>query len=245
MEARASSDFDIAITGTNVFTLDLIPHLPENGFVLPAVHGGGDTGAGAGWIRLLDGVLEKTTGLLESGATLELLPGVKALATNLHPLIVHYPIALLTAFFLLEVAGVALRREGLRQAASWMLYLGAVGAITAMAAGLIAEDTVPHGESVHEIMEWHGRLGIAVATLSVILALWRIAAKAKFSLMAKTLYFYLAAIMLICMFVGADLGGLMVYQYGVGVKSLQQPDDHHHHELVSHQGIEHQRLSAP
>lgn len=228
-----------------MFNLDLMPHLPENGFLLPAVHGGGHSGPGGGWIGILDSVLEKATRTLESGASLELFPGVKALATNLHPLIVHYPIALLTAFFLLELVGVTLRREGVRQAASWTLYLGALGAIMAVAAGLIAEDTVPHGEAVHEIMEWHGRLGISVATLSLILAVWRIAARTNFSLMAKSLYLYLAAIMVICMFIGADLGGLMVYQYGVGVKSLQQPDDHHHHELTSQNGVGQERLSVP
>jgi uncharacterized membrane protein len=227
-----------------VFKLDLMPRLPDNGFVLPAVHGGGDAGSGS-WIGILDSALEKTTRILESGVSLELFPGVQALATNVHPLIVHYPIALLTAFFLLEVVGIALRREGLRQSASWMLYLGTLGAIIAVAAGLIAEGTVAHGEAVHEIMEWHGRLGIGVATLSLVLAVWRIVARTILSPMAKTLYLYLAAIMVICMFIGADLGGLMVYQYGVGVKSLQQPDDHHHHELASQQDVEQQPVPVP
>jgi uncharacterized membrane protein len=82
-------------------------------------------------------------------------------------------------------------------------------------------------------------LGITVAVLSLVLAGWRIAAKSNFSLMAKSLYLCLAAIMVICLSIGADLGGLMVYQYGVGVKSLQQPDDHHHqHDAASEEDAE-------
>lgn len=99
----------------------------------------------------------------------------------------------------------------------------------AAATGLIAEDMVPHGEAVHETMEWHGRLGLSVASLSLILAAWRFAARANFSLMANALHLFLAALVVIFMFFGADLGGLMVYHYGVGVKSLQQADEHHHH----------------
>lgn len=222
-----------------MFKFHLIPDVSENGGLLPAVHGGGDGSTGGGWVGLLDGFLEKITGILESGASFEFFPGVKALASNVHPLIVHFPIGFLTAFFLFELAGVALRKEELRRTASWLLYLGVLGALMAVAAGLVAEDTVPHGEEVHAIMGWHGRLGITVASLSLVLAAWRIAAKANFSPMAKSLHLSLAAIMVICLFLGADLGGLMVYQYGVGVKSLQQPDEHHHPaDTASEQNVE-------
>jgi len=212
---------------------------------MPIVHGAAGDSGGTGWVGLLDILLGKVASLLESGASFELFPGIKALATNVHPLIVHFPIAFLPAFFLLELAGVTLRKESLRQTASWMLYFGAAGALGAVAAGLLAEDTVPHGEAVHEIMEWHGRLGIIVAVLSLTLAAWRFASKALFSPMAQALHLYLSAIVLICLLFGADLGGLMVYQHGVGVKSLQDPDDHHHHDTVSREALSNLKLPEP
>ena len=180
-------------------------------------------------LGLLDGLLDQIDRFFEPGNSMELLPGIQGLAFNQHPMIVHFPIAFLFAFFLLELIGAIRRRERIREVAGWMLYLGTMTAVLAAGAGLIAEDIVPHGENVHDIMTWHGRLGLTVAALSLILSLWRLAARARFSLMAQSLHLALAAVMVICLFFGADLGGLMVYQYGVGVKQVQQGGEHHHH----------------
>lgn len=216
-----------------MYNLSITSDFAGHGFASPMIHGGADDSAGAVWTIVI-GLMDKVTRFVESGTAFDLFPGITGLASNIHPVIVHFPVAFLTAFFFLELIGVLLRREGLRQAASWMLYLGTLGALAAVATGLLAEDSVPHGEGVHEIMEWHGRLGITTATLSVILAVWRMVSGANFSAMAKALHLYLAAMIAICIFFGADLGGLMVYQHGVGVKSLQQADDHHQHAPSAH-----------
>ncbi|HWO99843.1 MAG TPA: DUF2231 domain-containing protein [Methylococcus sp.] len=196
--------------------------------LLPLIHGGGDDSAGGGLLGLLDQILEVATRMTEPGAAFTWFPGVQALASNVHPLIVHFPIAFLIAFFFMDLVAVIWRRPALRHVASWMLYLGAFGAVAAAAAGLAAEATVAHGETVHEILEWHARLGLTVASLSVALVLWRIMAKGRFSSMANAFHLSLGAIVVLAILLGADLGGLMVYQHGVGVKAVPQPDDHHH-----------------
>lgn len=55
---------------------------------------------------------------------------------NIHPMLVHFPIAFLNGFFLMEVIGFISKREEFRAAARWMLYLGTLGALVAVAAGL-------------------------------------------------------------------------------------------------------------
>lgn len=195
-----------------------------DGVGLPYVHGGGD--GGAGLVGVVDSLLQAVTNFLESGSGSGggLFGGIAALGFNVHPMVVHYPIAFLSAFFVLEVAGFASRRPALRNLATGLLYLGALGALAAVAAGLVAADRVPHSEEVHGIMEWHERLGITVAVLATGLAVWRALAKVDFSGMAEALYLSLAGMVITCMVFGADLGGRMVYQYGVAVESLQQPD---------------------
>jgi uncharacterized membrane protein len=216
-----------------------------HGAGLPAVHGGGDDGAGGGLVGLLDGLLETLSRGLEpgSGASWDPIAGIEALGANVHPLIVHFPIAFLSAFLLLEILGLVLRRPALRTVASGLLYLGAVGAVAAAAAGLVAEDIVPHGGAVHEIMEWHERLGLTVAALSVILAVWRAVSGGRFaSSMALGLHLTMAVILNLCLVLGADLGGLMVYQYGVGVKSLQDEREIHQH---AHDGADVHQAAEP
>ncbi|HYE35912.1 DUF2231 domain-containing protein [Methylocaldum sp.] len=208
---------------------DLVGHLTR-----PAVHAGGDGEAGGGLLEIVASLLDTVSRTLDSGASMNPFAGIDALGTNLHPMIVHFPIAFLTGFFLLELIGAVFRWPGLRHAASWMLYLGALGAIAAAVAGLIAEDSVPHSGAVHDIMEWHERLGLTIAGLSSALAIWRLMSRAHFSAMAEALHLFLAGIVLTCIFFAADLGGLMVYQHGVGVKSLQQADYHHHHDDHEH-----------
>ncbi|MCR4317333.1 MAG: hypothetical protein NUW37_13430 [Planctomycetes bacterium] len=50
---------------------------------------------------------------------------------ELHPVVVHFPVALFIVGFLLDAVGIALKREALFEAASWCLGIGAIGALTA------------------------------------------------------------------------------------------------------------------
>jgi uncharacterized membrane protein len=166
-----------------------------------------------------------------------LLPGLSAMA-NLHPLFVHFPIALLTVFFFADLTASIFQKPDWRKAADWFLYLGAVFAVMTMIAGLHAAETVPHTEDVHEIMETHEHLGIAIVTIALSLSVWRLIAKPRLKGMANTAYLILAAGMWLMLVFAADLGGLMVYHFGVAVTNgsaadteEQSPHHHHDHEL--------------
>lgn len=193
--------------------------------LVPLVHGGaGDGGGGA--VALIEVLLEKITALIESGAALAIFPGIRALASNVHPMIVHFPIAFLSGYLLLDLLGAMFRRPNLRRAAGWMLYLGAASALAAASAGLFAAGSVPHGAAVHEVMEWHERLMLIVTGLAVCLAVWRAVVGGNYhSAMANGLNLVAGVVMVALMAFGADLGGLMVYQHGVGVASLQRQED--------------------
>jgi uncharacterized membrane protein len=196
---------------------------------VPAIHGGGDNAVGGELVGVLDSLLDTMNRVLESRESFDWFPGLHTLATNVHPMIVHFPIAFLTAFCCLKLAETTKRGKNLQGIANWMLGLGALGAVGAVTTGLIAEDTVPHGASVHEIMEWHGRIGLTIAGLTIVLLLWRIIARAHRSVMSSAFQVFLSILIAVCLLVGADLGGLMVYQHGVGVKRVQLADEHHHH----------------
>lgn len=61
---------------------------------------------------------------------------------ELHPIIVHFPIALLIVSVALDFAGVFLRRAGLTTAATWCLVLGVPGAVAALGSGWLSEHDV-------------------------------------------------------------------------------------------------------
>jgi uncharacterized membrane protein len=196
------------------------------------VHGGGSSGL----INLLDGVLD-TLGswAAQPSETLfeTILPGV-AVLKNLHPLVVHYPIALLSLFILFDwLAPFMRQRETLFRFASGLLYCGALLAGVAVVAGLVAAETVAHGDEVHEIMESHEHLGISVWLLSSLLALsrfWGKSADEDGAASVRPLFLLLTAVLAVLLVLTADLGGLMVYGHGVAVAPVEAEQAEHYHE---------------
>lgn len=185
-----------------------------------SVHGGADSGGGvAGAVDGFLGFVESLLTLSPADMFAGIMPGLAAM-DNLHPLFVHFPIALLSLFFLLDLVGSVSDKPAWRGAAGWFLYGGTLFAAITVAAGLIAAGSVPHGGDVHEIMEHHQHLGISVLLLASTLAGWRLLAKQPIVGPANTLYQLLACILCGLVFFTADLGGLMVYKYGVAVEPV-------------------------
>ncbi|MEC4749979.1 DUF2231 domain-containing protein [Methylomicrobium sp. Wu6] len=203
------------------------------------IHGGADHGGGiAETVAVLLGFLEKLAGMEPPEIFAAVLPGIAAMQ-NIHPLLVHFPIAFLSAFFVLDLAGSLFKKANWRGVASWLLYLGAIASIFTATAGFIAANSVPHGENVHAIIERHEHFGITVVTFAVLLSAWRAFKGGAIEGAANSLFLILAAVMCGIMALGADLGGLMVYHYGVAVSAVpvseealmhnHDEDDHHDH----------------
>jgi len=211
------------------------------------VHGGADHGGGiAAAIGGLLSFLEKLAGMEPPEMFSTVLPGIAAMQ-NIHPLLVHFPIAFLSGFFALDLIGSLAKKPNWRRVASGLLYLGAVASIFTATAGFIAANSVPHGGNVHQIMENHEHFGIAVVIFALSLAGWRALKGGVIEGAANTLFLILASIMCGIMVLGADLGGLMVYRYGVAVSAVpvSAEDLMHHHEGEEAHDHEHGTVPMP
>jgi uncharacterized membrane protein len=164
--------------------------------------------------------LESLVGLTAEEIFGIIMPGINALA-NVHPLFVHFPIAFLVAFFITDLIGSLLRNDNWRQLAGGLLYLGTITAGATVVAGLMAEATVEHGENVHLILEKHKFIGISVLCISIFLSIWRLLSGGIIKGVANVLYLLFAILLNILIMLGADLGGLMVYKYGVAVEPVE------------------------
>lgn len=154
---------------------------------------------------------------------------------NLHPAVVHLPLGLLPAAAGVWAWGTWRKDERWLFAGRALLGLAALGAALAVLSGLRAEDTIPHSEAVHRLLETHEATGWTTAVLSVLafLLAWKgRGARAAWGAAA------LAALALAAAAQTADLGGRMVYLEGAGVKPAMEaaakaepaaPAGHEHH----------------
>ncbi|MGY6213811.1 DUF2231 domain-containing protein [Methylolobus aquaticus] len=146
----------------------------------------------------------------------EWMPGLNAMA-NVHPVLVHLPIALLFGYVVSALLALVTGKESLRNAAVWMLYFGTLGAAATVVTGLLAAGSVEHDETVHELMEAHERFGLAVLGLAVLLCLWNVWVGRRPARWGRVLELVGGCGLLVLISLGADLGGMMVYGHGVAV----------------------------
>ncbi len=94
-----------------------------------------------------------------------------------HPLVVHFPIALVLSATALLLAARLLRNESLAATAAtvgtWNLCLGAVAALVALATGLGAVLDLDVSAAAHQAISVHVKWAMLTTLLLVLLAVWR------------------------------------------------------------------------
>ncbi|MFZ1728524.1 MAG: DUF2231 domain-containing protein [Bacteroidota bacterium] len=140
--------------------------------------------------------------------------------SHLHPMIVHFPIALALVGLLFEALGIATKKEMFSKAGFILLLLGTAGAVAAYFSGDIA------GDGVNEA----GALGAALETheSAAILAMWLLIATsaARTTLVVMKKYSGWLRLLPLTLFLIATAavvrtgyyGGELVYKHAAGVQ---------------------------
>ena len=151
-----------------------------------------------------------------------LLPGVQHLQ-NIHPLVVHFPIAFLVGAALFYFLSWIFRNQNFATTAFLLLILGTLAAGAAVGTGLYAEEGVMVSRSVREhLLEPHETVMLVTLGLSIVLSVWALIAR-PFPKKGKWIFLLLFLVLLGIMAVGADYGARMVYDYNAGGNACSQP----------------------
>jgi len=151
-----------------------------------------------------------------------LLPGLQHLQ-NIHPMVVHFPIAFLIGAALFYVLALVTKSEKLAVTAFMLLILGAISAAAAVGTGLYAEDGVMVSKSVRaHLLETHEKLMLTTLGMGVVLAVWAFWGR-PFPKKGRLFFILLFLVSLGVMSVGADYGARMVYDYNAGGNACSQP----------------------
>ena len=92
----------------------------------------------------------------------------------IHPMLVHFPIALLSAAVFFDFLGLRWREEECRTASLYTLVLGLAGALAAVISGHMAEEAVEHSGIPESVLELHEGLGFATFWIFLGLLGWRL-----------------------------------------------------------------------
>ncbi len=151
-----------------------------------------------------------------------ILPGVQHLQ-NIHPLVVHFPIAFLVGAALFYFLSWIFRNQTFATTAFLVLILGTLAAGAAVGTGLYGEEGVMVSRSVRaNLLETHEQLMLTTLGVSIGLAIWAVIAR-PFPKKKRVLFLFLLLVLLGIMTVGADYGARMVYDYNAGGDACSQP----------------------
>jgi len=151
-----------------------------------------------------------------------MFPGAQHLQ-NLHPLVIHFPIAFLMGAALLYVAAWLLKSERFAYSAFVVLVLGALSLAVTVATGLYAEQGVMLSLSVRDhLLQPHKTSMLTTLAVCTTLTVWAMMAR-PFPKKGRPLFLFLLLVMIGVMTVGADFGGRMVYDYNAGGTACRQP----------------------
>ena len=140
-----------------------------------------------------------------------------------HPMLVHFPIALLFVSVLFDVADRIFPRESFREGSFWLLGCGLLGGIAAAIAGGLAEHAAEQSGVAEQLIETHETLAYITIGIMAVLLLFRLLLRNRFGARAFVAYLLVAILGLVAVSATGHTGGNLVYQHGAGVHVVQHP----------------------
>ncbi|MFH1852803.1 MAG: DUF2231 domain-containing protein [Candidatus Neomarinimicrobiota bacterium] len=130
---------------------------------------------------------------------------------NIHPLLIHFPIALLAVGLVLDFAGVFFRRNDLISAGWYNLQFAVAAVIFSIASGLLADTRYGSLQEPFPLHTAHGPLMLLVGLMTIILMLIRFNNKGAYPQNRNRRLAILAGQLLLValLFWGAHLGAVL------------------------------------
>lgn len=133
---------------------------------------------------------------------------------HLHPLIVHFPVALFITALGMEVLSWILKKEALHQAAYYNYLLGIAGGVAAVLAAWFDGQVLKHPVFYTHKTLAYWTVGFALACAVILFLVKRRKSKKVF----RIIFFIFLFLTAVFVSLTGYYGGRLVYEYGVGVQ---------------------------
>ncbi len=151
--------------------------------------------------------------------------------TLIHPMVVHFAVALLIVAVLLDLLGKATATESLHAAAFINLIFAGVFALATVTAGMLAEVRLLIAPDVHQVLDTHKLLGFSACAGIVLLLAWRLTQRGRFPKRGGLVYLSIGLLVAGLTGGAGYFGSELVYVNGVAVQAIDR------HALERHQRV--------
>lgn len=141
----------------------------------------------------------------------------------IHPIVVHFPIALLSASVAFDVLAARWPAGGFRETSLYCLLAGVMGAALAVVTGGLEEELAERAGAPEAVLELHESLGTVTLVVFVALVGLRLAMRWGWIKEFRFVTLGLGAIGVASLALTGYWGGELVYIYGIGVKAVMAP----------------------
>ena len=135
----------------------------------------------------------------------------------IHPILVHFPIALLTASVIFDMLALRWRSDSFRDASFYTLIGGVGGALLSVISGNIEKESLKQSFLLDEVLQQHEVLGIATLWIFIGLLVVRLLMRRGKLKERPPVYVALGAFGIVVLTVAGYFGGSLVYEFGAGV----------------------------
>lgn len=171
------------------------------------------------------------------------MPSLPDWAPNIHPLLVHFPIALLCTAVFFDLLGVIFKKQvRMREIASFLFAVGAVSAVFTYFSGKQASDIVTLPALANPTLNEHSDLALWTMLyfgVYVIVRTFLILKKLHTKQMVSWILLLTGAAGLYLLFETGEHGAELVFKYGVGVQAMQSLEAE---DLIANEETEAQNL---
>ena len=128
--------------------------------------------------------------------------------TDLHLLVIHFPIALLSIAVLFDFLFYFTRKEDLIGASWWTMFFGVISCFVAVITGFVSDSLYEHLFSTFPLWENHGMVQIVSFLLFILLFYMKIY-HSKIIKHYPVMYLVISGVFVLILFYGAHLGAVL------------------------------------
>lgn len=142
----------------------------------------------------------------------------------LHPFLVHFPVALLTAGWLADVFAYVRGKKQGSVVGWWNGVAGTAGVLASAASGLAAKSTAGMLPVMPAAaLSDHEQLAFASSVAFLLLTAWRFTHRRQLPADSERLFLFLTGAAVLLLWTTAHIGGTLVHEFGVGVIVAPRP----------------------